>query len=439
MTRRPALLLAALGLVAPFLASVVGPAVAAPGDLTVRVSRVFSPNGDGRQDQARVRYDLPVSARVKIVVLQGTPGKTMRIVRLGRHQRGSYEWRWDGRGRGGARLDQGTYYVNVTVEPTSGSPTEVRRVRTRIDTTVAAFVEPRANYSLPEGRALPVYPRTRVVRDSVSLRPIFAERLRWARMVVMDGRGRAVLTRDVSDARDFTYTNTDYGQAHPDDVVWTARRAGKALPPGRYRAFIRARDAAGNIQRSAAYPVWVSREALEWRRETRVVTASESRTGVCGFLSTANGCGEQPRDCGEVVPSALLVDGLSYRSAVCDATLPDRNRAWSLHYLAVPETTGVRGVGAAKVAFTGRPTVDGETDPGTLALWQDDFGLDDAVATGSTAGETAWVECPRTCRGMDNSIEVFDPGVVWTFTTTGTDSVDVGTFTIALRYLAVPD
>lgn len=439
MTRRPVLLLAALGLVVPFLADGAGPASATPGDLTVRVSKVFSPNGDGRQDQATVRYALPVDARVRIVVLQGIPGTTMRVAKLGRHERGSYEWRWDGRGRGGAEPEQGTYYVNVTVEPTDGSPAEVRRVRTRIDTTVAAFVEPRTDYSLPEGRALPIFPRTHVVRDSVSLRPIFAERLRWARMVIMDARGRAVLTRDVSDAQDFTYTNNDYGQAHPDDVVWTARRAGKALPPGRYRAFLRARDAAGNIQRSVAYPLWVSREALEWREETRVVTASDSRAGVCGFLSTANGCVEQPRDCGEVVPSALLVGGLSYRSAVCDAALPDRNRAWSLHRLAVPETAGVRGVGAARVAFAGRPTVDGETDQGTLALWQEDFGLDDAVAVGSVAGETAWVECPRTCRGVDNNIEVFDPGVVWSFTTTGTDSVDVGTFTVDLRYLAVPD
>lgn len=430
--------LTALGLLAPALATVPPAATATPGDLTVHVPQAFSPNGDGRKDEATVQYDLPTAGRVKIVVLQGIPGRTVEVAKLGRQGRGAHEWRWDGRGKGGARLDDGTYYVNVTLTTPGGTTLKpLHRPRTRIDTVFGARVEPRTGYSLPEGKALPVYPRTSVVRDSVSLRPFLYEKARWATLVIKDARGRTVLSEDVTDARDTTYTNADHGQAHPDDVVWTARRRGTPLAAGRYRAFIRGRDTVGNINRTPVHPLWVSREALEWREVTRDVTASASVVGLCGFLSTANGCGEEPQPCGEVVPSTLLAGGLSYRSAQCAPGAPGHSEAWALHYLPVPETTGVRGVASAKVAFAGRPTTDGEGDQGTLSVWREDFSLPDVQVAGSTTAETPWVDCPRGCRGVESYDEVYDPGVIWSFRTTGTDSVDVGTFTVSVRYLAV--
>jgi hypothetical protein len=112
---------AALGLVTPALVAVAPAATATPGELTVHVSRAFSPNRDGRKDEARVQYDLPVAGRVKVVVLQGIPGRTMAVAKLGRQGRGTHEWRWDGRGRDGARLDDGYYYVNVTLTTPDGT------------------------------------------------------------------------------------------------------------------------------------------------------------------------------------------------------------------------------------------------------------------------------------------------------------------------------
>jgi hypothetical protein len=440
VVRRPLLVVAALGLAAPVLSALPAAAAPASGDLTVHVPKVFSPNGDGRKDEARVRYDLPADGRVKVVVMQDIPGRTVRVVKLGRQERGSHEWRWDGRGKRGAELGDGSYYVNLTLTTDDGTTVKpFRRPRTRIDTAFAGAVEPRTDYALPEGKALPVYPRTSVVRDSVSLRPFLHEKVRWARLVIKDARGRTVRSQDVSEATDVTYTNADYGKPHPDDVVWTARRHGKPLPPGRYRAFIRGRDVAGNINRTPAHPLWVSREALEWREVVRVVTASETRSGVCGFLSTANGCGEQPPSCGQVVPSSRLAGGLSYRSAECAPAGSYRNEAWALHYLPVPESAGVRGIGSAKVSFTGSPTTDGEADQGTLSVWREDFSLPDEDVAGSTFAETPFVDCPRGCRGIEAYDDVYDPGVIWSFRTTGTDSVDVGTFAVTVRYLAVPD
>ncbi|MDR7253346.1 hypothetical protein J2X46_002331 [Nocardioides sp. BE266] len=439
MVRRLVQAVVALGLLAPALVAVAPTANATPGDLTVHVPRAFSPNGDGRKDEAKVTYDLPETGTVKVVVMQGIPGETVAVAKLGRQGRGSHEWRWDGRGKGGAKVADGSYYVNVTLTTADGTTVKpYRRPRTRVDTVFSGGVWPRTDWSLREGKALPVYPRTSVVRDAVSLRPLVQEKARWADLVIKDARGRTVLSQDVTDARDATYTNADYGKEHPDDVVWTARLHGKPLPAGRYRAFIRGRDSVGNTNRTPAYPLWVSREALEWREATRVVTASESRTPVCGFLSTANGCGEEPQPCGQVVPSTLLTGGLSYRSAQCAPGANGRSEAWSLHYLPVPETAGVRGVGSAKVAFAGRPTADGDTDQGTLSVWREDFSLPDVDVTGSTAAETPWVDCPRGCRGIDAYDESYDPGVIWSFMTTGTDSVDIGTFTVTVRYLAVP-
>ena len=139
------------------------------------------------------------------------------------------------------------------------------------------------------------------------------------------------------------------------------------------------------------------------------------------------------------MPSTRLAGGLSYRSAECAPAGSYRNEAWALHYLPVPESAGVRGIGSAKVSFTGSPTTDGEADLGTLSVWREDFSLPDEDVAGSTFAETPFVDCPRGCRGIEAYDEDFDPGVIWSFRTTGTDSVDVGTFTVTMRYLAVPD
>ena len=263
----------------------------APGDLSGRVSKVFSPNGDGRKDRAAVRFDRPSSGKVTIRVRQGTPGTTTRIARLGWRKRGTHVWRWDGRGRGRAYVPDGSYSIDVALTTSGGTRiTARRRAVTRVDTVFSGRVEARHDYALPEGRALPVYPRTTVVRDSVSLRTFVDEKVRWAALVIMDTFGRTVLRTDVSDVRDNNYYEPDYGIDHPGDVVWTARRHGRALPPGRYRALVRGRDSAGNVGSTKAYPpgsparCWSgARRPGRCRRPTaggRSVTSSPPPTGA---------------------------------------------------------------------------------------------------------------------------------------------------------------
>ena len=195
-------------------------------------------------------------------------------------------------------------------------------------------------------------------------------------------------------------------------------------------------DLAGNTGRSRPLRIWVSEEKLEWRETTTTVAADATDFGPCAW-STANGCGDFP-DCGEVVPSGLFAGGLSYRSKVCDPPQQHGNAAGSSHVFEVPEATGVRGLAAVRVAFAGAPTTAGEPDTGTLRVWG--TGAEDAVVVGSS-GESAWVEDPAWGEGKsaDDRLPQRDPAAAWSFTTAGTDSVDVATFTVSVRFLAVAD
>jgi hypothetical protein len=58
-----------------------------------------------------------------------------------------------------------------------------------------------------------------------------------------------------------------------------------------------------------------------------------------------------------------------------------------------------------------------------------------------TTGQSTWVDDPAWGEGSagdpDRYIPRRDPAAAWSFFTTGTDSVDVATFTVDVRYLAV--
>ena len=58
-----------------------------------------------------------------------------------------------------------------------------------------------------------------------------------------------------------------------------------------------------------------------------------------------------------------------------------------------------------------------------------------------TSGQSEWVLDPVWGEGEagepDSYVQRRDPGAAWSFFTTGTDSVDVASFTVDVRYLAV--
>ena len=425
MVRRLVLFLVALGLVAGPALVLAAPASSVQASyLEVRASEAFSPNGDGRRDEAVVRYAVPERGDVSLVLQNTDSGYPVdvRTDPLGEQAAGDHTWRWDGLDDQGAPAPEGGYAVRLTWTAADGRRL-VTGDYTYLDTSLNMGLSPRTTWGLPLDAPQTVYPRTEVVRDSVSL-VAWTERVRQATLLIKDSSGRNVLSRDVTDAQD------------PDlyQVVWTARRGGEPLPAGRYRAFLRITDLAGNEGRSAALRLRVSREVLQWRRATRGLTPARSARGESyGCWTGAPSCGEVAEPCGTVASSAIYPGGLSYRSGECSVPAAV-NGAEGVHWLPVP--AGVRGVAAARVAFTGRPTVEGEPDAGSLLVYGDGW-LSSKEATSSTGARTGWVRGLRMGQG-DTDLG-YPPGVLWSFRTSGTDAVDVDRFTVTMRYLAVGD
>ena len=307
------------------------------------------------------------------------------------------------------------------------SAAEKVQVDTRFSPTLVA-----PTFGSEPGGPARVYPRTTVVTDTLPIRAaVWDNKVDFFELVIRNARGRVVRRADV-DQRRMGPAGGSLGTGRT--VEWAAVRGGKPLPKGRYTAVAHGRDLAGNRGRSAPLRIWVSDDELEWQERTETVTPVGSvSTEPCA----GSGCGDvQP--CGTVVPSTRFADGLSYRSAECTGELR-YSLATRTHVLPVPESTGVRGIAEAKVAFTGAPTAAGESDVGDLILYAST--ASNALVRASTGGETPWVANPyggagRVVLDEDGDDLVIPPEVRWTFTTRGSDSVDVDRFTVSYRFLA---
>jgi hypothetical protein len=435
MVRRLVQALVALGMVVPVLAPALQ-AQAGPGDRAAWLSapRWFSPNADGVQDTAVVRFSLAKPAdRITLTFRTGRAGwaDTVRRVVLTDLDAGRHTWTWNGRDGKRRAVDDAEYTVIL-----KGGPGVTASDRTEVDTTFAPDLFPATTYGASEDATPTVWPRSTAVTDSLGLVADLNQRsylvgspVRRARLEIRDRSGRLVLLRGVNRTID-----TGYGPRGGREIGWTARRAGKPLPRGRYVARVVGGDQVGNRGRSAPLRIWVSGDRLEWQERTVTVMPAGSTARDYCF---GNGCGEMV-PCGTVVPSERFSEGLSYRSAECASrfTYP---RATQLHSLPVLDAAGVRGIQRARVGFTGTPTVDGETDLGELRL--STTSAPDASVTSSTGGRTPWSDhlsagVERLVDGDDGDQLTLPPQVLWTFTTHGSDSVDVDRFTVDYSFLA---
>lgn len=423
-------ILLGLGTVLALLASPLPATAQAAGpvlDVAVTATPAFSPDGDGVRDRARVRFTLDHPARVVLEIrrhgLSG-PEPLVQRERLGLLPAGAHSWRWDGRADG-ETVPDALYEVTVEAVRRSGGTTvrdqDVDKVE--VDTV---YRPGRIRRSDPV-----VYPRSTVVRDHVTLTMPSRERWVRARLVIRDPRGRAVFERSYRRRSGY----------HSREVVsfdWTARRDGEPLPAGTYTAVERGQDRAGNRGRSPRLEIAVSADPLVWQEVSRAVRPADGRAySPCPIHGGTgpNGCADPEwQQCGTVVPSSVFPDGgLSHRSAVCPE--PERSAfsfAGSQHLVRFPEA--VRGIDAIRVAFTGAPTVAGETDTGTLLVG------DQSVVSGS-GGSSDWEQGTAFADGYrDPNFRSADlpPSAYWDFRAYGEDSFDVATFTLDVRYLA-PD
>ena len=432
-------LLAAL-LAAPAGAVGAGPSAPRPGatdpspqQAPVVHHAAFSPNGDGVHDLARVRFTLPEAGPVTLRV-KATLGDYTRRVRLGRLAAGRHVWTWNGRA-GGRVLPQGGYLV--TLRTSSG----VAQGYVALDLRFDAVVRPAQSYGRPRSEAPAVYPRTRVVEDTLGLLGVILEdggRIPRSVLLVRDDDGAVVARRDLVEHPTGVVED---GWWRDDPMLWDARdRRGRPLPPGRYTATVVGTDHLGNRGASRPLRLWVSERRLTWVEETRQLRPQDVAHGsVCGTWSSGNGCGDV-EECGPVLPSALFPGGLSHQGAASCPYGFGAPGAESDNWLEVPEA--VRGIAAARLSFTGAPTRAGGSDTATLSTYSYATRAQVSVTSG-TGASTDWVQQPWGWLGTpgdpSRSEPRVSPSVVWSFTTSGTDSFDVASYTVDLRYLAVAD
>ena len=92
--------------------------------------KVFSPNGDNRNDQAKVNYTIaqlvrPVEVKIGIFDLAG---HKVRSLFEGQANSGTYSFEWNGHGENGTLLPVGIYMVKGEVITETGQFTRLNTV-----------------------------------------------------------------------------------------------------------------------------------------------------------------------------------------------------------------------------------------------------------------------------------------------------------------------
>lgn len=405
----------------------------APDAFAVSAPARFSPDADGTKDTVEVSIAVPRPTRVRLSIVSAGGNKEYRSVDLGRLRTGTHTWTWDGRNQRGRVVGDADYVIRL-VEVAEGRAVTVATDDVRVDTSFSATLTT-PTFGAGKRAVARVYPRTTVVTDTIDLDAISYERegeVTSLELVISDARGRVVRRADV----DETIPGASGGYyATGRTVPWAAVRGGKPLPKGRYTAFVVGVDKAGNAGRSDVLRLWVSADRLEWVETTTTITPQASEVGICQY-SSANGCGDDA-PCGQVLPSTIYVGGLSHRPRACETPgLQRSDAAHAQHMIEVPDATGVRGVAAVRVSFVGAPTTAGESDTGTLSV----PGVAGASTVIGTAGRSDWVVDPAWGDGLDGvsyPVPRRAPAAMWSFTTSGTNQVDIASYTVDVRYLTV--
>lgn len=374
----------------------------------------FSPNGDGDHDRLTVGYQLSVGAPVRIRVEPETEVAPFTVA-VGHQRAGRHTWTWDGRTPQGRLVPHGYYRIHVI------TPQGREEAFASADLKFQGSLHVLALYGAKKTAVPKVYPRSVDVRDGVPLGVEgWTDGMRRGVVSFRDADGRVVLRRQVR-LRPKWFT----------ELVWEGRDGrGRPLPPGRYSVTFSGTDGLGN--RGATEPVrlWVSQDRLEWREETRTMTAEKAKTPPCVGSSWPECWAYLPQ--GEVTPSVRFPGGLTHRANPDPAVF---GRAESNYFVRVPEA--VRGLDAIRVAFVGASTDPGETDEGHLSTQA--FRADGVVVSSSSTAQTPWDEDPVYGDGQewDSRSKRLPPGAWWEFWTDGDDAFDVATFTLDLRYLVV--
>jgi FlgD Ig-like domain len=197
-----------------------------------KLTKHFSPNGDGRRDVSRIRVRVRKDDDVTIAIVDEADNEVKRLVSaMPAIARKSVRVRWDGTTADGARAPEGLYRVRVSLRRGGRAVTIGPRIS--LDTTAP---RPTVLAGGPDGRewitgpvAGPVPFRVRVVSER------FPTRVR-------------VLRTDTGRPEEVSAFALEPGVREGE---WDGRAAGAPAPPGTYQLVAAVRDVAGNVGLSA--------------------------------------------------------------------------------------------------------------------------------------------------------------------------------------------
>ncbi len=416
--RTAAALVAALALtpVAPVAASPTQSSALSRPLITTGPATLFvSPNHDGHQERARVPFVLDRPAAV-VVLVRRRDHLVRDPIRLGRLDAGRQVWTFDGLRPNGRVLPDDSY--TVVMRAIRGERRESATVTAVVDTTPDAG-------TLVTSRAT-VYPRASVVSDRIEIDYLREgwnanEALypgqgpyneRWPLRVTIKVIGPVharIVWRDSVESSGLTFDFEWYGRS----------QSGEPLPEGTYDVVAGVRDAAGN-RSTFARQVSVSHQQLRQQTSSTTGTAASATRYHPEFAPTCQGCGEI---CSPV-PSQRFAGGLSFLA--CTTGSSHTTAAWFVSSAPVDPSP----VDTYRITATGGPTTPGDaTSTGSL-------GNGGTLGPGDDTETTPWLPVRL---GIPPYLPDQTRAVFWGFSTSGSSSYDVATFTVEYRsYVPVP-
>jgi FlgD Ig-like domain len=205
----------------------------APPVATIKkLTRHFSPNGDGRRDVARFRVRVRRDDDVTITVVDDAGTEVTRIANaVPAQEELSVRVRWDGRTSSGTTAPEGVYRLRISLR--RGGRAVTLNPGFSLDVTAP---RPTVIAGGPDGRQWITGP----VAGPVPFRVLVVSQRRRTRMSVM--------RTDLGDPREVAVFTLPPGVREGE---WDGRAGGAPAPPGTYQIVASVRDQAGNVGRSA--------------------------------------------------------------------------------------------------------------------------------------------------------------------------------------------
>ena len=173
------------------------------------LQRFFSPNGDGRKEEAGISFQLPKGDRVTVDVVDGGGDRVRRLAGDRRLPSGRHEMSWDGRDDRGRVPPDGTYLVRVTLREQGRAVTGPRGIVLTTEVPRPRLVSATPG-RIDAARRVPV---TVTFDGPAVVRPVF-------RVWRTDGRVREVASFTVPRGR--------------NSGRWDGLVDGRPAPPGSY-------------------------------------------------------------------------------------------------------------------------------------------------------------------------------------------------------------